>query len=55
VKAASFGCAVALWGCIQGLSSAGGAEGVGRAATKAVVRGCEAILVLDAFWAVVLL
>jgi phospholipid/cholesterol/gamma-HCH transport system permease protein len=55
VKAASFGFAVALMGCIQGLSSKGGAEGVGRAATRAVVRGCEAILVLDAFWAVVLL
>ena len=33
----------------------GGAEGVGRETTRAVVLGCEAILVLDAFWAVVLL
>ena len=31
------------------------AAGVGAAATRAVVLGCEAILVLDAFWAVVLL
>ena len=55
VKAASFGAAVALMGCIKGLSSEGGAAGVGAAATRAVVLGCEAILVLDAFWAVVLL
>ncbi len=55
VKAASFGFAVALMGCIKGLTSEGGAAGVGAAATRAVVLGCEAILVLDAFWAVVLL
>ncbi len=55
VKSASFGAAVALLGCIEGLRTAGGAEGVGRSATRAVVLGCEAILVLDAFWAVVLL
>jgi phospholipid/cholesterol/gamma-HCH transport system permease protein len=55
VKAASFGGAVALFGAIQGLRTRGGAEGVGRATTKAVVLGCMAILVLDAFWALVLL
>ena len=55
VKASSFGCAVALMGCIKGLGSSGGAAGVGEAATRAVVLGCEAILALDAFWAVVLL
>ena len=55
VKAASFGTAVALTGCIQGFASSGGAAGVGAAATRAVVLGCMAILVLDAFWAVVLL
>jgi ABC-type transporter Mla maintaining outer membrane lipid asymmetry permease subunit MlaE len=37
------------------LQASGGAEGVGRETTRAVVLGCEAILVLDAFWAVVLL
>jgi len=46
---------VALMGCVQGFRAAGGAEGVGAAATRAVVLGCEAILVLDAFWALVLL
>jgi phospholipid/cholesterol/gamma-HCH transport system permease protein len=55
VKAASFGAAVTLLGCLQGLATSGGAAGVGRRTTMAVVYGCEAILVLDAFWAVVLL
>ncbi|MBK7596828.1 MAG: ABC transporter permease [Gemmatimonadetes bacterium] len=55
LKAASFGGAVALMGCLRGLRAGGGAEGVGRETTRAVVLGCEAILVLDAFWAVVLL
>jgi phospholipid/cholesterol/gamma-HCH transport system permease protein len=55
LKAASFGTAVTLIGCLQGLATSGGAAGVGRRTTLAVVYGCEAILVLDAFWAVVLL
>jgi phospholipid/cholesterol/gamma-HCH transport system permease protein len=55
LKSASFGAAVALMGCISGLKADGGAAGVGRSTTRAVVLGCEAILVLDAFWALVLL
>ena len=55
VKAASFGAAVALIGCLKGLATSGGAAGVGTNTTRAVVLGCEAILVLDAFWALVLL
>jgi len=55
VKSASFGLAVATMGCFQGLQARGGAEGVGLATTRAVVLGCQAILVLDAFWALVLL
>ena len=55
VKSASFGGAVALMGCLQGLDAKAGAEGVGLSTTRAVVLGCEAILVLDAFWALVLL
>ncbi|HEY9013969.1 MAG TPA: ABC transporter permease, partial [Gemmatimonadales bacterium] len=55
VKSASFGAAVALMGCLRGLAAEGGAEGVGYSTTRAVVLGCEAILVLDAFWALVLL
>lgn len=55
LKSASFGTAVALMGCLMGLDARGGAEGVGAATTRAVVWGCQSILVLDAFWAVVLL
>jgi phospholipid/cholesterol/gamma-HCH transport system permease protein len=55
VKAASFGAAVATLGAAAGLHASAGAAGVGRATTTAVVLGCMAILVLDAFWALVLL
>ncbi len=53
VKAASFGLAVTAVGCACGLGTRGGAEGVGAAATRAVVTSAVLILVLDAFWAVV--
>jgi len=53
VKSASFGLAVTLIGCVSGLRAGGGAAGVGRAATRAVVFSAVMILVLDAFWAVV--
>jgi phospholipid/cholesterol/gamma-HCH transport system permease protein len=53
VKAASFGATVSLIGCMNGLRAGGGAQGVGQAATRAVVQSAIMILVLDAFWAVV--
>ncbi|HEX6313643.1 MAG TPA: ABC transporter permease [Gemmatimonadaceae bacterium] len=53
VKAGSFGTAVTWIGCMQGLAASGGAQGVGRAATRAVVYSAVMILLLDAFWAVV--
>ena len=53
VKAASFGAAVSLIGCRAGLTTEGGAQGVGRNATRAVVISAVMILVLDAFWALV--
>ncbi|BAH40897.1 MAG TPA: ABC transporter permease [Gemmatimonas aurantiaca] len=53
VKSASFGAAVALIGCRAGLNTLGGAQGVGRSATRAVVISAVMILVLDAFWAIV--
>jgi phospholipid/cholesterol/gamma-HCH transport system permease protein len=53
VKAASFGAAVTLIGCMNGMRASGGAEGVGQAATRAVVYSAITILVLDAFWATV--
>ena len=53
VKSASFGAAVTIIGCMNGMNARGGAEGVGQAATRAVVYSAIMILVLDAFWAVV--
>jgi phospholipid/cholesterol/gamma-HCH transport system permease protein len=53
VKSASFGFMVTLIGSIRGLRAQGGAEGVGRAATSAVVYSAVMILVLDAFWAII--
>jgi phospholipid/cholesterol/gamma-HCH transport system permease protein len=47
VKAAVFGFIVALLGCYQGYYSRGGAEGVGRATTYAVVSASILILVVD--------
>jgi phospholipid/cholesterol/gamma-HCH transport system permease protein len=55
VKSMSFGFAIALIGCKMGLTTQGGAEGVGLSTMQAVVLGAQMILVLDAFWAVVLL
>ncbi len=54
-KSMSFGFVIAVIGCIKGLSVRGGAVGVGRAATEAVVMSAMAILALDAFWALILL
>ena len=53
VKAASFGAAVTVIGCMSGMRASGGAQGVGQAATRAVVHSAIMILVLDAFWATV--
>lgn len=54
-KSASFGFTITFVGCAVGLATYGGAEGVGRSTTRAVVFSAMLILVLDAFWAVVLL
>ena len=55
VKSVSFGFVIALIGCMKGLGVRGGAEGVGMATMQAVVVGSAMILMLDAFWAMVLL
>lgn len=55
IKATSFGLAVTVIGCYQGFTTTGGAEGVGISTTRAVVVTSMLILVLDAFWAAVLL
>jgi phospholipid/cholesterol/gamma-HCH transport system permease protein len=55
IKAASFGGVVTLIGCYFGFRTEGGATGVGRGTTSAVVVGSMLILVLNAFWALALL
>ena len=55
IKAVSFGFVVTMVGAFQGFTTSGGAEGVGFATTRAVVIASMLILVLDAFWATVLL
>lgn len=47
VKAAAFGFLVALMGCYHGFHSKGGAQGVGRATTDAVVSASILILISD--------
>ncbi len=47
VKAAMFGFLVALMGCFHGYRSQGGAQGVGKAATDAVVSSAILILVFN--------
>ena len=55
IKSISFGITVTAVGCSFGYHTRGGAEGVGRAATRAVVVATMIILALDAFWAATLL
>ena len=55
IKSTSFGLTITLIGCFQGFTTQGGAEGVGLSTTRAVVTSSMMILVLDAFWAAVLL
>jgi phospholipid/cholesterol/gamma-HCH transport system permease protein len=47
VKGAAFGFIIALMGCYQGFHSKGGAQGVGRATTDAVVSASILILITD--------
>ncbi len=49
VKALVFGAVVGLIGCYKGFTTEGGAEGVGKATTGAVVISCMLILILDYF------
>lgn len=55
VKSASYGVVITAVGAGYGFHTQGGAEGVGRVTTSAVVVSAMLILLLDAFWAVVLL
>jgi len=49
IKAAVFGVLIAVIGCWQGLETEGGAEGVGRATTRAVVFASISILITNFF------
>ncbi len=49
VKAMTFGSVIGLIGCYKGFHAEGGAEGVGKATTGAVVVSCMLILILDYF------
>jgi phospholipid/cholesterol/gamma-HCH transport system permease protein len=49
IKSFVFGLLIALIGCMKGYYTRGGAEGVGRATTQAVVLASIAILVADFF------
>jgi len=55
IKSVTFGITVTGVGCFFGYHTRGGAAGVGNATTRAVVVASMVILVLDAFWAAVLL
>ena len=47
IKAAAFGFIVGLMGCYHGMTAVGGARGVGRATTQAVVSSAILILAAD--------
>lgn len=49
IKAAFFGMAISLISCYKGFYAEGGAEGVGKATTGAVVVSCMTILISDYF------
>ena len=49
IKAAFFGLILSLIGCYKGFNTTGGAEGVGRATTEAVVLASISILISDYF------
>jgi phospholipid/cholesterol/gamma-HCH transport system permease protein len=49
IKAAAFGLILTLTGCVRGFYTTGGAEGVGRATTAAVVSASLIILLSDFF------
>jgi phospholipid/cholesterol/gamma-HCH transport system permease protein len=49
IKSAVFGVILTLTGCVKGFNTTGGAEGVGRATTNAVVMASLVILLSDFF------
>jgi phospholipid/cholesterol/gamma-HCH transport system permease protein len=54
LKAIFFGNIIGMMGCYYGFQTEGGAEGVGKATTAAVVTSCVLILILDYILATIL-
>jgi phospholipid/cholesterol/gamma-HCH transport system permease protein len=54
LKSVVFGLAIALISCQQGLATTGGAEGVGRRTTAAVVTTLFTLILIDATFTVLL-
>src|SRR5215813_3905746 len=52
VKSVAFGMVIALIACQRGLGASGGAEGVGRVTTSAVVTSLFAIVLMDALFTI---
>jgi phospholipid/cholesterol/gamma-HCH transport system permease protein len=52
IKAMVFGLAIAMIACQQGLATTGGAEGVGRRTTAAVVTTLFTLIIIDAIFTV---
>lgn len=52
IKASAFGLAIAMISCQQGLATTGGAEGVGRRTTAAVVSTLFTLIIIDAIFTV---
>jgi phospholipid/cholesterol/gamma-HCH transport system permease protein len=53
IKAVTFGLIIGLSGCMRGMQADRSAEGVGRAATSAVVTAILLMIIADALYAVV--
>jgi phospholipid/cholesterol/gamma-HCH transport system permease protein len=54
IKSAIFGVLITVIGVVNGAMVTGGAEGVGRAATRAVVQSISAIVITDMLFVLVL-
>jgi phospholipid/cholesterol/gamma-HCH transport system permease protein len=54
LKAVFFGAIIGTMGCYSGFQTEGGAEGVGKATTSAVVSSCVIVLILDYILATIL-
>ena len=54
IKSVFFALIIVMVGCYKGFTAKGGAEGVGKATTEAVVVSCITILIVDFFLSIIL-